>query len=57
VEVNCGIVNECPTEIWSGAGTECGVMNFEIGSFVEGENVTWFPGDGSGICVDGFISK
>jgi PKD repeat protein len=48
VEVNCGIVNECPTEIWSGAGTECGVMNFEIGSFVEGENVTWFPGDGSG---------
>jgi hypothetical protein len=20
VEVNCGVVNECPTEIWSGAG-------------------------------------
>ena len=48
VEVKCGIVNECPTEMWSGAGAECGVMNFEIGSFVEGENVTWFPGDGSG---------
>ncbi len=48
VEVNCGVVNECPTEIWSGAGAECGMMNFEIGSFVEGENVTWFPGDGSG---------
>ncbi len=48
VEVNCGTVNECPTEIWSGEGAECGVMNFEIGSFVEGENVTWFPGDGTG---------
>ena len=48
VEVNCGTINECPTEIWSGAGTECGIMNFEIGSFVEGESVTWFPGDGSG---------
>ncbi len=48
VEVNCGTVVECPTEIWSGTGAECGVMNFEIGSFVEGENVMWFPGDGSG---------
>ena len=48
VEVNCGVVNECPIEIWSGAGAECGVMNFEIGSFAEGENVTWFTGDNSG---------
>lgn len=48
VQINCVSENECPTEIWSGAGAECGVMNFEIGSFVEGENVTWFPGDGSG---------
>lgn len=53
VEVNCGIVNECPTEIWSGAGTECGVMNFEIGSFVEGENVMWFPGDDTGAVEGG----
>ena len=53
VEVNCGVVNECPTEIWSGAGTECGVMNFEIGSFVDGESVTWFPGDNSGPQQDG----
>ena len=48
VQVNCSSEIECPTEIWSGAGAECGVMNFEIGSFVDGENVTWFPGDGSG---------
>jgi PKD repeat protein len=48
IQVDCAVATECPSEIWSGAGTECGVMNFEIGSFVEGENVTWFPGDGSG---------
>jgi PKD repeat protein len=48
IQVDCAVATECPTEIWSGAGAECGVMNFEIGSFVEGENVTWFPGDGSG---------
>ncbi|MFM2201038.1 MAG: hypothetical protein RL040_238, partial [Bacteroidota bacterium] len=48
VVVNCGEPVVCPTEIWSGAGTECGVMNFEIGSFVDGESVTWFPGDNSG---------
>jgi PKD repeat protein len=48
VQVNCVSETVCPTEIWSGVGAECGVMNFEIGSFVEGENVTWFPGDGSG---------
>ncbi len=53
VEVNCGIVNECPTEMWSGAGAECGVMNFEIGSFVEGENVMWFPGDETGAVEGG----
>ena len=53
VEVNCGIVNECPTEMWSGAGAECGVMNFEIGSFVEGENVMWFPGDDTGAVEGG----
>jgi PKD repeat protein len=39
--------------MWSGAGTECGVMNFEIGSFVEGENVMWFPGDDSGAVQGG----
>jgi PKD repeat protein len=48
INVECSPAVECPTEIWSGAGTECGVMNFEIGSFAEGENVTWFTGDNSG---------
>lgn len=48
VQINCASENECPSEIWTGTGAECGVINFEIGSFVEGENVTWFPGDDSG---------
>ena len=48
IQVECSPAVECPTEIWSGASAECGVMNFEIGSFVEGENVTWFTGDNSG---------
>ncbi|MFN5621033.1 MAG: PKD domain-containing protein [Flavobacteriales bacterium] len=53
VEVNCGAVNECPTEMWSGPGTECGVMNFEIGSFVDGEVVIWYPGDETGAVTGG----
>jgi PKD repeat protein len=48
IYVECTPAVECPTEIWSGASAECGVINFEIGSFVEGENVTWFTGDNSG---------
>lgn len=47
VIVNCGSVNDCPTEIWSGPAATCGTMNFEISSFVEGESVIWNPGDGS----------
>ncbi|MEY3397574.1 MAG: hypothetical protein RL220_168 [Bacteroidota bacterium] len=44
-----GLVNEsCPEVIWSGAGEDCGLMLFEIGSFVEGENVVWYPGDETG---------
>jgi PKD repeat protein len=50
---DCNTTVECPTEIWSGAGAECGVMNFEIGSFVAGENVMWFPGDESGAVQGG----
>jgi PKD repeat protein len=53
VQVECASAVECPTEIWSGAGAECGVMNFEIGSFVAGENVMWFPGDESGAVQGG----
>jgi PKD repeat protein len=53
IQVDCAVATECPSEIWSGAGAECGVMNFEIGSFVEGENVTWFPGDESGAVQGG----
>jgi PKD repeat protein len=53
VEISCGAAVECPTEIWSGAGAECGVMNFEIGSFVEGEVVIWFPGDETGAVTGG----
>ena len=52
IQVNCAS-NECPTEIWSGAGANCGVMNFEIGSFVNGESVTWYPGDESGAVQGG----
>jgi plastocyanin len=44
---------DCPDEIWSGADVECGVMNFEIGSFVEGESVNWFPGDDTGVVEGG----
>ncbi|MFN0032229.1 MAG: PKD domain-containing protein [Flavobacteriales bacterium] len=53
VVVECGGENNCPEEIWSGAGEECGVMNFEIGSFVEGEAVNWYPGDESGMVEGG----
>ena len=53
VEVNCSAAIECPTEISSHIGLDCGVMNFEIGSFVEGELVTWFPGDQSGAVEGG----
>ena len=53
VEVNCETGNECPTQIWSGAGNGCGVFNFEIGNYVAGESVTWFPGDESGAVVGG----
>jgi len=53
VQVNCASETECPTEIWSGAGAECGVMNFEIGSFVQGENVVWYPGDDTGAMTGG----
>jgi hypothetical protein len=53
VVVDCGSVVDCPSEIWSGAGEDCGVMNFEIGSFVQGEAVTWFPGDDSGAVQGG----
>jgi PKD repeat protein len=53
VQIDCGTAPECPTEIWSGAAAECGVMNFEVGSFVEGENVIWYPGDESGAVEGG----
>ncbi len=53
VQVNCQTGAGCPEEIWSGAGNDCGVMNFEIGSFVEGEAVTWYPGDETGAVETG----
>jgi len=45
--------NECPEEIWAGAGDECGVMHFEVGGFVDDENVVWYPGDESGAVEGG----
>jgi PKD repeat protein len=48
IQVDCTNGTECPTEIFSSQGTACGVINFEIGPSVEGDNLTWFPGDGSG---------
>jgi len=45
--------NDCPSQIWSNAGNDCGVMNFEIGSFVQGEEVVWYPGDESGAVEGG----
>jgi PKD repeat protein len=48
IQVDCTNATECPTEIFSSQGTACGVMNFEVGPSVEGDNLTWFPGDGSG---------
>ncbi len=48
VEVNCTTGANCPDHIANSAGNDCGVMNFEIGSFVEGESVIWYPGDESG---------
>ncbi|MFM9984000.1 MAG: PKD domain-containing protein [Flavobacteriales bacterium] len=53
INVQCETGTECPSEIWSGAGEGCGVMNFEIGSFVEGEAVTWYPGDETGAVETG----
>ena len=39
--------NGCPTDIYMGEQDECGCYEFEIGSFVEGENVLWEFGDGT----------
>ncbi len=56
VQVNACEQNDCPTEIWSGAGAECGVMHFEAGGFVEGEQFTWYFGDGTSAQGGHFIS-
>lgn len=37
----------CPTGIWMSEAFDCGCYEFEIGSFVEGESVIWYWGDGS----------
>lgn len=37
----------CPEETFMGEGEECGCYAFEIGSFVDGESVTWDFGDGT----------
>ncbi len=37
----------CPEETFMGPGEECGCYTFEIGSFVDGESVTWDFGDGT----------
>jgi PKD repeat protein len=47
VKANVCETSDCPQEIWSGEGEECGVMLFEAGGFVEGESFIWYFGDGS----------
>lgn len=47
IEVNVCETNDCPEEIWSGAGEDCGIMLFEAGGFVEGEEFVWYFGDGN----------
>jgi|GEM_PF-3607346 len=37
-------VNQCPNAIWVGEG-ECGLFQFEVGSFQPGESVDWFFGN------------
>ena len=49
VDGSCGeVAEECPTEedFYQGALADCGWMEFEIGSFAEGELVIWDFGDG-----------
>ena len=45
---NC---DPCPQEIWMSEGNNCGCYEFEIGSFVEGESVTW--DFGNGVTIEG----
>jgi PKD repeat protein len=47
VQANACETNDCPQEIWSGPGDACGVMMFEAGGFVEGEEFVWYFGDGT----------
>ncbi|MCB0761055.1 MAG: T9SS type A sorting domain-containing protein [Flavobacteriales bacterium] len=41
------LCNDCPEDTFMGAGEVCGCYSFEIGSFVDGEAVTWNFGDGT----------
>lgn len=47
VQANACETANCPQEIWSGQGEDCGVMLFEAGGFVEGEVFIWYFGDGT----------
>jgi PKD repeat protein len=47
IEANACETPDCPQEIWSGPGDACGVVLFEAGGFVEGEEFVWYFGDGS----------
>jgi len=47
VEANACETPDCPQQIWSGPGDLCGVMLFEAGGFVEGEEFIWYFGDGT----------
>ena len=57
VVVNCETETSCPEEISVNETANCHEFHFEIGSFVEGESVTWyFNGSDDGILGGHFIS-
>jgi PKD repeat protein len=53
VEITCGAINACPTEIWAFETADCGVMEFELDLFAPDASVTWFAGDESEPFVGG----
>ncbi len=56
VEVNACEGSDCPTEIAVIQTEECGFFQFEAGSFVEGEEFTWYFGNAEPVSGGHFIT-
>jgi PKD repeat protein len=53
VEVQAESCNDCPDSVYEAELDDCGCFEFEVGSFVEGECVTWDFGDGTVATCEG----